>query len=405
MKPNLVFKIVGAGAALLLAGQSNAAGFYLTQFATPLSIGTVGVTNTLNRVGPDSAWAQPAGMVYLEKDLEMATGVSLLVGDVKFDSSVATGGGSDGGNAADPTVVPSHFMVKKLNDTTSVGLAITAPIGGAMDFGDNFVGRYSAQRVSLSGLAISPSIGHKVNDRLAIGGGVSILYTLFEQDVALATGGADGKVKIEDADDWGYQPYVGLTYQFSDRVEFGAVYRAKADVDLSGDVKFRGIPLPERSVKIGWDNPQWLEGAVRIDLDNDYKLAFNLGWQDWSAFSENTINLGGGAVIVDRNFKDTWRTGVALAHYTGDRGWSLGVSYDSSPVDDDDRTIDLPFDEQWQVGAAYFTRGDRFSYGLSASVLYGGDAAVDQTSQGVRFKGDFEDNVIYTLGATMSYTF
>jgi hypothetical protein len=66
-------------------------------------------------------------------------------------------------------------------------------------------------------------------------------------------------------------------------------------------------------VKTGWDNPQWLEGAPSIDLGNEYKVAFNLGWQDWPAFSKNKISLGGGATILDRNFKDTWRTGVASA--------------------------------------------------------------------------------------------
>ena len=35
----------------------------------------------------------------------------------------------------------------------------------------------------------------------------------------------------------------------------------------------------------------------------------------------------------------------------------LGISYDSSPVDDDDRTIDLPLDEQLKLSAAYGREG------------------------------------------------
>ena len=67
-----------ATAALLATGQSMAAGFYLTQVGTPMSIGTVGVTNTTNTWGADAAWAQPAGMVYLEEDTVGVTGLSLL---------------------------------------------------------------------------------------------------------------------------------------------------------------------------------------------------------------------------------------------------------------------------------------------------------------------------------------
>ena len=154
-----------------------AAGFYLTQVGTPMSIGTVGVANTVNNYGADAAWAQPAGMVNLKEDTVGVTGLTLLYPEMKFDSSVAEAGGGDGGNAGEAAIIPSQFMVKKLSDRTSVGLAITAPLGGAMDYGDNFVGRYGAQMVALQGLGISPSIGYKVNDQLAIGAGVTFTYT------------------------------------------------------------------------------------------------------------------------------------------------------------------------------------------------------------------------------------
>ena len=61
---------------------------------------------------------------------------------------------------------------------------------------------------------------------------------------ALARPGApDGKVKIEDATDWGYQPYFGLTWQMTDRTLLGVVYRAEADVKLEGDLNFRNLVI------------------------------------------------------------------------------------------------------------------------------------------------------------------
>ena len=216
------------GAALLTTGQGMAAGFYLTQVGTPMSIGSVGVTNAVNTWGADAAWTQPAGMVNQEDNIVSVTGLSLLLPKNEFDSSVADAGGSDGGNAGDVVVIPSQFVVKKLSDQTSVGLAITAPLGGALDYGDNFVGRYGAQKIALQGLGISPSVGYKVNDQLAVGAGVSVIYTHFEEDVAINLPGPapDGKVRMENLDDWGYQPFLGLTYAFSDRVMLGVVYRA-----------------------------------------------------------------------------------------------------------------------------------------------------------------------------------
>ena len=407
IKPDIARAAFLAGVTLLAAGQSMAAGFYLTQVGTPMSIGTVGVANTVNTWGADAAWAQPAGMVNLKDDTVGVTGLTVLYPEMKFDSSVADAGGSDGGNAGEAAIIPSQFMVKRLSDRTSVGLAITAPLGGAMDYGDNFVGRYGAQMVALQGLGISPSIGYKVNDQLAIGAGVTITYTLFDEDVAINLPGPapDGKVKMEDLDDWGYQPFLGLTYHFSDRVMLGVVYRAEMDVNLEGDVKFRGVPLPGGDVKLDWDNPQWLEAALRFDLNNNYYVAANLGWQDWSKFSENELEVTPGVTVMDRDWKDTWRTGIAFGHMAGTRGWSFGLSYDSSPVTDKNRTIDLPMDETLQAGASYFMEGKKFSYALGASLMYAGDGKVDQTAQNVRFKGEFDTNLIFSLGGTVRYTF
>jgi len=58
-----------------------------------------------------------------------------------------------------------------------------------------------------------------------------------------------------------------------------------------------------------------------------------------------------------------------------------------------------------QAGASYFMDGKKFSYALGASVMYVGDGKVDQTAQGVRFKGEFDTNLVFSLGGTVRYTF
>ena len=47
----------------------------------------------------------------------------------------------------------------------------------------------------------------------------------------------------------------------------------------------------------------------------------------------------------------------------------------------------------------------RLDYALGATLLYGGDAETDQTAQGVRFKGDFNNNFILFAGDTLRYVF
>lgn len=110
---------------------------------------------------------------------------------------------------------------------------------------------------------------------------------------------------------------------------------------------------------------------------------------------------------LDRNWRDTWHLGAGAVHQTG-RGnaFSFGASYDSSPVRDRDRTIDLPMDEQWKFSAAYAREGKgNLSYAVGATLLYAGDGKTDQTAQGVRFKGEFDNNLILFAGGTLRYIF
>lgn len=289
-----------------------------------------------------------------------------------------------------------------------------------MNFGDDFSGRYGATKVALTGVGISPSLGYKLNESLSVGAGVSILYTQFEQKLALrqtTPAGAplpDGKIKMENLDDLGYQPFVGLTWAFSDRVLLGAVYRAEADVDLKGDLNFRnmsGPTPPANKVEIAWDNPQTLKAGLRIQVSDERTLIFSAGWEDWSAFSENAVSLDGGVLnpvaVLERNFQDTWNVGAAFVQRSGDNAYGIGISYDSSPVENEDRTIDLPFDEIVKLSAGWAWQGDKhLDYGLGATLAYMGEGKIEnQNTQGLNFDGEFDSNYILFVGGTMRYEF
>ena len=159
--------------ALLLTQSAQTAGFYISEMGTPGSLGTAGVANPVNRLTADSSWTNPAGMTGIKQD-EILNGFQTFLPRMEFDPSLAEAGGDDGGNAGNIAAIPSFFMVKKLSDRFRLGFSVVAPQGGVMNFGNNFVGRYGATRVSLTAIGGSPSIAYKVNDRLSLGAGVSI---------------------------------------------------------------------------------------------------------------------------------------------------------------------------------------------------------------------------------------
>ena len=408
--------VVGVSVSAIMKAQ--AAGFYLQEIGTPHSLGTAGVANSTNTSGADASWSNPAGMVYLKED-QVFAGFQAVIPNMEFDTSIATGGGGDGGNAGILTAVPSFFYVHKYSDRLSFGLSLAGTMGGGVDYGNNFAGRYSTTRAELGALGLSPSVAYKVNESLSVGAGVSIIYTMYEQQIALnpavipTVSGGDGRLDIDDADDVGYQPFFSLNYALNDDLLLGIVYRAEMDVELSGDVKVKNVALPvgADSIDIDWKNPQWLEVGLRYDYTDRDTVYLNAGWQDWSVFSNNQLAFSGGVlnpvVELERDWKDTWHTGIAYSHRTG-RGsiYSLGFSYESSPVDDDDRTFDLPVDEIFKFSAAYAWEGQKnLDFSVGGTLYLVGDAAIDDMSQGVRTKGEFDSNAILFLGGTLRYVF
>jgi long-chain fatty acid transport protein len=405
-----------AGIALLAAARAGmAAGFYISEVGTPGSLGTAGVGNPTNARGAESVWTNPAGMTGIDRRTVVG-GVTLALPRIEFSPRIAARGGSDGGNAGVIAPIPGTFFVQPLGDRLRFGLSMAAPLGGGVDYGDGFVGRYSVSRVEIVGVGLSSALAYRVSDRFSIGGGVSLVYTSLEQDIALNQGPLpDAKIAIDDADDFGIQGYLGVTWQVTERVLLGAVYRSEFDTDLKGDVEVQNLLTlfnPRGSVKLQWTNPQWLDLGLRFRARDDLDLMLAGGWQEWSEYSTNRLAIatsGGatGVAVLDRRWEDTWYLGGAIEKRVGDSElFTVGLKYESSPVEDADRTFDFPVDETWTISASYaWTGNGRFDYAVGGSLLYGGDADIDQTSQGVRVAGDFDSNWILFLGGALRYRF
>ncbi len=406
----------------LFSQKTFAGGVYLPEIATPGSVGTAGVANVTNVDDASSAFTNPAGMTYRKND-EVQAGMEVLIPVNKFDSDIATAGGSDGGNAGDPAVIPGLFVVKGLNENLKLGFSIAAVAGGGLDYGENFVGRYQAYKAVLQTVGVGPSLGYRINDMLSIGAGVYMLYTTFNQKIAVNQsffGANDGTVHFDDIDDISYQWTAGLIFQPTDRLLFGFTYLSEADIDLSGGLKTSGLQgvfsnlLGDAdSITVDFDLPESFAFGLRYRVTDNLTLLADSNYQRWSQFGETNVKIDvgpAGETIVggfDRDWKDTWHVGGAFKYFLGENHLvAMGVSYDSSPVTNKDRTADLPLDEQVRVAAAFGKENPiGFSYSVSGSWVYFGEGNMDQTAQDERFKGEFDTNYLIFIAASVNYKF
>jgi long-chain fatty acid transport protein len=320
-----------------------------------------------------------------------------------------------------PAVIPGLFVVKGLNENLKLGFSIAAVAGGGLDYGENFVGRYQAYKAALQTVGAGPSLGYKINDMVSIGAGVYMLYTTFNQKIAVNQPLAnDGTVHFQDIDDISYQWTTGITFQPTDRLLFGFTYLSEADINLSGDLKTSGLQGPFQnllgnadSITVDFDLPEAYTFGLRYKATKNLTLAADTNYQRWSQFSKNRVTIESGplgetiATTIDRDWKDTWHVGGALAYDFGENHRvGMGLSYDSSPVSNNDRTADLPLDEQIRVAAAIGKISPiGLSYSFSTSYVYFGEGKMDQTAQGERFKGEFDTNYLIFIAASVNYRF
>jgi long-chain fatty acid transport protein len=401
---------------LMAAPHAWGGGLYLSQLNSPLSLGTAGVNNVVNNKTADAAYTNPAGMTGIDRDTLMP-GFQIIYPVVEFESDVAEAGGEDGGNAASIGAVPGFNAVKVLSDKFRLGLAISAPLGGGVDYGDKFVGRYSATRAILSGLGVTPSIGFKINDQVSVGIGVTAIYTIMDMDVAINRPGSlpDGKVSIDKIDDWSGQGIASLTLQVTDKAMLGFVYRTKSEVELEGKLDLKEVPLINRisggadTVQVDFDLAPVYAVGLAYDLTDSMRWILDFDYEEWSEFSDNFVSVqGNDLTVIERKWDDTWHVGTAMIKsYDGKEFVTAGIGYDSSPVDDEDRTADLPVDEQVKFGIAYGKlRGEgKVDYSIGLSYVWLGKGEIDQVAQGVRYAGEFDNNYFVSIGGNVRFYF
>ncbi len=382
------------------AAQSG--GLALTEDGGPIN-GTAQAGSAAVARDAQTAWLNPAGMVRLEKTEVIVSAMPFLL-QFDFNQSPATttpgtAGGDQGGWFPGGAV----YIAAPMNDNVWLGFSITGPAGLGLDPDNAWVGRYFMTKVQLAVINIEPSLGIKINDQWSVGGGMDVQYAIFKQELAVPTPGPDGAASI-DGDSWNVGFSLSTMWQPSEKTRFGARYRSEINHNLSGDMTL----INPRPISTGLTIPRSLTFSGYHDINDQWAIMGDLGWQDWSSFDRTIITFDGtGAQVeIPRNFKDTW-TVSAGAHYKPHEDWLImfGTGYTSSAVSDANRTPDLPVDEQIRLAAGLEWKIDeRWSLGANYTFLWLGENKINQTRPTGSVVGDY-DAMAHLFGIYASVRF
>ncbi len=233
-----------------------------------------------------------------------------------------------------------------------------------------------------------------------------MVYGSLDQSLISSNALGSPTIEIDDADDWAVGGTFGAMFKLSETTRFGLTYRTEIELDLSGDIDIQA-PLA-----IGFDSklilPQGLNVSCYHQLNERVALLGDVGWSDWSAFDRQPTVIGPISGSIPRNWDDTWRIGAG-AQWEFRENWQMtgGFSYDSSPVDDDQRLPDIPVGEQFRFSLGLkhdFGSGKVFS--AHYTLLYQPmDVTQVALPGGIVLNGEYDPSMVHMIGASFSIAF
>ncbi len=419
---------------MLFTSSAWAGGFWVYEMGTP-EMGVAEAGRAAMASDASTAFGNPAGMTRLEGS-QFCGGLMGSVYTLTFDKGSETqvpGGGEGSGDAGGFLPGGSLSYVASLSPDWRFGLTLGSYMGGAVNYADNWYGRYFVQSVEILTFALNPVLAYRVTNWLSLGAGATVMYGMLKQksainnvlDNTLGTGKfGDGQIKIEDTQ-WNVggnagvlvEPLegtrLGLTYRSSIKLRFEDVPELK-DVGplLSTILALRG--LTNKKVDLGITIPQEVMFSACQELFAK-KLAImgSVGWQDWSEFGEATVAVTseklGKSFALQTKFQDTWHYAVGAQYRIG-QPWllSAGFAYDTSPFSKAKyRGPALPVDRQIRYAAGLqYDWSKAVTVGIAYTYLDAGEAKVDRSFPSLgTVQGHYSSNYANFVALNLNYKF
>ena len=379
-----------------------------TQGQRALAMGHTGVA-VVNSA--EILFFNPAGIAFLENDLNVSGGVTAVFSNVKFQND-------DFGRQFEtdsPTGTPFYlYGTYAVNENLSVGLGVYTPYGSNVTWPTNWDGSHLVNEIELAAIFVQPTVSYKISDVFSVGGGpIWVTGSVdFNRNVNRTLTNENGDrtnvtVEADGVSNWGWtagamvKPTENLTIGFNYRSEI-LLEADDATATFADSPNAQPATPPNATVGASATLPLPAELTVGLAYSCDkWTFAFDYNRAFWDVYEDLTIQFDPATGLPDsvnpRNYKNasTYRFGVQymLNDKITLRG---GYYFDESPVQEGFFAPETPRnDSNGYTGGLSFQISDRFA--LDASFLYlrfeEVDASYDfyfENGQQVPFEGTYK---------------
>ncbi|EGQ99070.1 outer membrane protein transport protein [Vibrio cholerae] len=410
---------------------TQAAGFQLAEYsATGLGRAYAGEAAMADNAS--AQWRNPAMLTYLE-GTQISAGAIYVNPNVDVEGTVnhAQLGKThvSSNDFAHDAVIPNFYLSHQLNEQVALGFALGTNYGMETDLGTEFAASHFGNQASVISKEANLNIAYQILPQLSIGGGVryvmgeghfgatapakNLIRHPVTNNVMTLPKGTTLKYMEGEDNSWGWQ--VGSAWQINQDHRLGFAYKSEVVMDFEGHaegVSYGSYKPGMMSVTL----PATAELASFHQLNDQWAIHASINWTDWSSFKELTAVFPEKSdLIKSENWEDNYRFALGTTYqYDTKLALRAGVAYDTSAVDDKNRTATIPeTDRTWvSVGGSYIATpqltldaGFTYIFAKDATINEPRDAS-DQTAAAIggAFTGNVSGNV-WLIGVQANYRF
>ncbi len=374
----------------ICTGLAYAGSAYIYEMANPTDTGYAGAGLAARAGDAGTVFSNPAGMTRFKERTYLAGVTPLYIyAPWNSDPNTTATGSNDG--VFEAFAGGSLAAILPVGDKLRFGISAQNNFGLALDWGDNWVGRYEVTKAAVIAPQLQPTVSYKVTNWLSIGAGAGLTLGVLADEARvnnLDPNLGDGRLTY-DATDFAVQGNFGVLIEPSDKTRIGLRYLTETDLDFKARPYTSGVGpavangLEEiGKVDLGMKMPQSLMAGVFHQFNDKWAFLGSVGWEDWSQFSR--VHLKIDALGLNRvehaGFDDIWHFGVG-AQYQYTPKWMLtaGFSYDTSMSTGATRPLELPLGAMYRYGLGFkYKKSENLLLGGGLSFLWEGDLNVKQ---------------------------
>jgi long-chain fatty acid transport protein len=302
------------------------------------------------------------------------------------------------GNINQTSVSPASYNSLQVNNWLWLGLQTGAPFGNTTKAEEGFAGSVYGTSTKIKSIAVTPTMGIKLNDWVSFGFGVT--FQEFKVDLksgdqrywtaigaapaaarpALFQASAPSRLK-GDSIAVGFVAGVTLKPWAGGEVSLG--YRSSIRHKLEGEL---GAIIPnlatERPIRSNLNLPEIVTLGLKQDINPQWTITGTVQWTNWSRLqSPPIVNRANNLPItgLGLRYRDEWFFAAGL-QYNWDQNLSLraGIGYEISPITDETRGVRvLDNNRLWLSAGLGYKLTDKLAFDVGYSYLRLADGKVN----------------------------